>query len=143
MTPNTRFGRVSLASGMLGVVFAVTARYTESIYDSNTWFVTEFIERHGLWRPGEGIPEAKATTVFTLTELNAIGWCYAVSIVCSLVAILSSFEAERRGEKPLLHAAGLVVGGMGLVTINLAWGLPALIASALAIIVMRHVQKEP
>ena len=143
MASTAKFGRVSLAAGAMSVVFAVTARYASSIYVADDWFVTEFIERHHLWRPGDGMLEAKATTFFTLTELNAIAWCYTASVVCALLGILGSFAAERRNEEPLLHAAGHLLGGMGLIAINWIWGLPALIVTTVAVLVYRDVRREP
>lgn len=137
------FGRVSIVVGGLAVLFAVIARYAASIYVADDWFITEFIEGHNLWRPGDGNLEARATTFFTLTELNAITWCYSASIVLALAAVLGSFAAELKNEESLMHAAGHVLGGMAIIAIDWRWGLPALIATGMALLVTRHVRREP
>jgi hypothetical protein len=138
----SKFGALSLGAGAVAVVLAVTARYAASIYTPTDWFVTEFIERHGLWKPGTGALEARAETIFTLTEENAIVWCYAFSIVFSLLAILSSYVAEWRDEDSLLYSAGYILGAMGFVAINWKWGLPALLASGAVLLVLRHARRE-
>ena len=142
MASDSTLGRFSIAGGALAVVLALTARYAASIYVADDWFVTEFIQRHHLWRPGDGKLEAKATTIFTLTELNAITWCYTASVVFSVLAIASSFAAEVANEDSLLHAAGHILGAMAFVVINWTWGLPTLMATTIAILVFRRVRKE-
>jgi hypothetical protein len=132
------YGLLAVVLGVICIIFAVIATYTDSIYYSGkSWFVFYWLDKFGLINNTPSTPTISQGHLWSISEKNAIFWSYTISIACGFYSLISTFVAEYKREDTLLFSVGYILATFGFILLNLKLGVLALFVGFVIIMAIR------
>ena len=104
-----QYGLLSVIFGTISLIFAFIATYAQSIYYVRAnWFVFFYLDKYGFINHTPSTPYLSQSSLLTISESNAIFWCYLISIMFAVYSAASVFVAQLKREHTLLFSMGFV-----------------------------------
>jgi hypothetical protein len=138
MREGHKFGWASLVCGAVtGVLFFVSA-YLSRFGRPRTGYILQFLDRIGVVNKERSyIVELKASSIFSLNDVNAIAWLTWCAVVLAIAAVVLALYAEYEGETTLNLSAGFLIA---TISIGLLYPLAMLLVQVFGVLVLFYVR---
>ena len=143
MTRRNIHGINSIVIGVLALGLIAGVKRLQISRDTHAGYLLKFVERMGwLASPSRGEAQLKAWDPFSLNDGTALVVAFGFGIYLALAAIGSALWAQRRDEDNLYLSAGFMCGSCALVYADYAWGMAAMLAGAVVMVLLRSRKRK-
>ncbi|SHN37788.1 hypothetical protein [Rhizobacter sp. OV335] len=143
MSRRNLHGINSILIGVLALWLVAGIKRLQIYRDTHAGYLLEVLERVGwIADPSRGDAQLKAWDPFSLNDGTAIVAASGFGIYLALAGIGSALWAQWRDEDNLYLSAGFMCGSCALVYANYAWGMAAMLAGAVAMLLLRSRKRK-